>query len=282
VDAPDLRIMSEELWTATQTRIASGTAKYLRTTNGQLWGRQHDQESKFLLTGFMRCSECGATMVVTSRSHGHRGQRRFFYRCLSVHKRGPEVCQNNLLIPMETADRTVLDTLLGHVLTADVIEDTIRTVLAELAPSRRDAEAARLRAEATQLDTELARLAGAVATTTDPLPSLLVEIATRERRKVEVAEQLARAEAAVPEIDIPAVRTKVAARLEDWRAVLMGHTPQARLVLRKLITQPMRADAQDGHVVLTGNASYTKLLQGISGVNTFVASPTGFEPVSRP
>lgn len=83
----------------------------------------------------------------------------------------------------------------------------------------------------------------------------MAEIAARESRKVDLSMRLAQAEAAVPTIDVPAVREKATARLENWRGVLMGNTLQARLVLRKLITQPMTVDAEADRVVLTGKAN---------------------------
>jgi hypothetical protein len=80
----------------------------------------------------------------------------------------------------------------------------------------------------------------------------MAEIAARESRKLDLSMRLAQAEAA---IDAPAVREKATARLENWRGVLMGNTLQARLVLRKLITQPMTVDAEADRVVLTGKAN---------------------------
>ena len=39
VDAPELRIVPEELWAAAHARLADARKVYLRDTRGQLWGR---------------------------------------------------------------------------------------------------------------------------------------------------------------------------------------------------------------------------------------------------
>src|SRR5581483_476685 len=80
VAAPQLRIVSEELWTAAHDRLAAARATYLRHTDGRVWGKPTNGiESKYLLSGLMQCSVCGGGVYVSSRSHGH--VREHFYAC---------------------------------------------------------------------------------------------------------------------------------------------------------------------------------------------------------
>jgi len=52
IPAPELRIVSEELWEAAHRRLKASAATYLRGTRGQLWGRPPTGlESRYLLTG---------------------------------------------------------------------------------------------------------------------------------------------------------------------------------------------------------------------------------------
>src|SRR5262249_20648546 len=67
--APALRIVPEELWTAAHARLDQAKAKYLRGTDGRLWGRPPGVDSKYLLPGFARCACCNGVMHV--RTHGH-------------------------------------------------------------------------------------------------------------------------------------------------------------------------------------------------------------------
>jgi hypothetical protein len=86
---PQLRIVSEDLWTAAQARF--------------------DLDSPYLLSGFGRCGTCGGGMAAHSRQHG--GRRVFFYGCTSFWKRGAKVCSNNLVARMDVLDDEVLATL---------------------------------------------------------------------------------------------------------------------------------------------------------------------------
>lgn len=79
ISAPDLQIVSDQLWQQVHERLDQQRSAYLRGTNGQLWGRPaRGVESKYLLSGLARCGSCGGSMYVKSRSHGKK--RAFFWR----------------------------------------------------------------------------------------------------------------------------------------------------------------------------------------------------------
>ena len=107
VDVPHLRIVSEELWQAVQARLGEARSCYLSSTHGEAFGRPPNQrESKYLLTGFVRCGVCGGSLIVGSRSH--RKQRSFLYECSSFHRRGSQVCANDLNVSLTMADEAIL------------------------------------------------------------------------------------------------------------------------------------------------------------------------------
>jgi hypothetical protein len=62
-------------------------------------------------------------MTVITRSHG--SARKAFLGCLSHHKRGPHVCPNGRLVPLERADQAVLAAL-----KADALDPAIVTKIA--------------------------------------------------------------------------------------------------------------------------------------------------------
>jgi hypothetical protein len=101
---PQLRIVSEDLWTAAQARFAERQQKH-----GRRFGQRRDLDSPYLLSGFGRCGTCGGGMAAHSRQHG--GRRVFFYGCTSFWKRGAKVCSNNLVARMDVLDDEVLATL---------------------------------------------------------------------------------------------------------------------------------------------------------------------------
>jgi site-specific DNA recombinase len=66
VPAPALRIVDEQLWKATHERLAQGRAVYMARTGGQAWGRPlNPTESKYLLTGLLRCKHWGGGLHVS-------------------------------------------------------------------------------------------------------------------------------------------------------------------------------------------------------------------------
>ena len=63
-DHPELRIIEDRLWNRVQARLRQSREKAHKNNKRPL-GRP----SKYLLSGLMKCGECGAGMVGTARSH---------------------------------------------------------------------------------------------------------------------------------------------------------------------------------------------------------------------
>ena len=69
LDNPELAIVPEALWNAAQARLDASRRSYLRRNDGQLGGKpEAGLESKYLLSGFLRCGECGGNMFVNKRT----------------------------------------------------------------------------------------------------------------------------------------------------------------------------------------------------------------------
>ncbi len=153
LDVPDLRIVPEPVWVAVRRRHETAREKYLRATNGKLWGRPRDIDSQYLLPGFGRCGWCGGGLYVRSRSHGQK--RGFFYGCLAYHKRGRTICANHVEAPLGLLDQAVLDAIGGRVLRVDVVEEVVALTLARLNPETTEREIGTARRELHTIDTEL-------------------------------------------------------------------------------------------------------------------------------
>ena len=69
VPAPDLRIVSDTLWTAARERLTSIKSRLMASSDGRIGRRVRDVESVHLLAGFARCGTCGASFYPLSRSH---------------------------------------------------------------------------------------------------------------------------------------------------------------------------------------------------------------------
>jgi site-specific DNA recombinase len=204
VDAPDLRIIPESLWEAVQGRLKTSRQCYLRSTNGQLWGRPGNGiESRYLLTGLAQCGRCGGSLIVHSRPSGRT--RRAVYTCSYHHLRGTTVCPNGDVLPMEAANHAVLATIEAEVLHPTVVARTVEKLLEQLKPTadtlvpRRTA----LRVELVTLEHELARLTTAVAQGGD-LTTLVKGVQARDQRRRSLQEELARLDVSTaPRISSP-------------------------------------------------------------------------------
>src|SRR5262245_19382892 len=70
LEAPDLRIVPEDLWRSTHDRLERTRAAYIRTAKGRLWGRPDGTlASPYLLTGSVSAA---SAEVVSSFGSGPR------------------------------------------------------------------------------------------------------------------------------------------------------------------------------------------------------------------
>jgi site-specific DNA recombinase len=284
-EAPDLRIIPEELWQAAHDRLRGSRDTYLRATSGRLWGRPSNGiESKYLLTGMAACGRCGGALTARSRSHGrHRG---LFYHCLTNVQRGRAVCDNDLAMPLKDADEAVLTTLEADVLRPEVLTATLREAVAQLNPpqAEREAERERLRGARRRLETELDRLTEALASGGD-LPSIVAAVKERQAQRNRVERELAELDdlTEIRSLDLQRIEQILRAKLDDWRGLLSRNVAQARQALRGLIPErltftPTR-DGADTLYVFEGMAVLNRFLSGIVELPKAVVAPTGFEPV---
>ncbi len=120
LDAPDLRIITPELWNTVQMRLSK--------TKGKGRATFRDQGSKYLLTGMARCAHCGGPMTIVGQDY-HRRKGRFYGS--SYYKNcSSSICKNSLLVEQEFLDQIVLK-LLHEALTEDMVKVAVDKALAK-------------------------------------------------------------------------------------------------------------------------------------------------------
>ncbi|MGE3957580.1 MAG: recombinase family protein [Vicinamibacterales bacterium] len=284
VPAQHLRIIEDALWQAVQAHASAKKATYLKTAGGS-FGRPADaRESKYLLTGFARCGECGANMLVRSRDHGQR--RAHFYACSAFHRRGRAVCSNSLAVPVELADDAVLREIERHVLHPAVVQRAIELTLDALRPDAQagKAERERLDRERRRAESEVANLTAALAAGGADLQPLIAALRAADQRRQALAEQLAGltvAGDAFTTATAAALERQVLDKLAAWRATMRQEAPEARQVLREVIAErvaltPAEADGKRFYR-FRGLFSFGGLFEGTDCPRA-LASPPGFEP----
>jgi DNA invertase Pin-like site-specific DNA recombinase len=286
-DAPQLRIVSDDLWEETHERLSSSRANYLRHTDGKLWGKPaNGVESKYLLTGMASCGECGGGMLVYSRKGTTGKSRQFYYACPRARV---GVCANDLEVSMGMADATAVAIVGDDVLAPDVVTRALEKLMAMFDGPAEDVAArrARLAASVRKVDGELANLSAAVASGAPP-ETLLAALRERERqRRAAQAELAALDEGPQLRKTAASIRADALALLDGWRALLGRHVGTSRQLLRKVLDRerfvfyPMgsgRARWYDLGVTPT----LDRFFGAVPALKKAVASPPGFEPGFQP
>ena len=148
-----------------------------------------------------------------------------------------------------------------------------------------EAEAAIVKQLAT-VERDLVRLTAAV-TAGGELDTLVAAIKEREKAREALRLELRSLERAgrAATLDLPAVERQLRAKLDEWKAVLRKHVPQARQVLKKLLAGPLvfTAHREAGGALLRvlWADAIGRIISGLACAN-MVASPAGPGPFSTP
>ena len=294
LEAPELRIVADELWDRVQTRLEKARELMPRgLQGGRLLGRPSylDGDSAYLLTGFTKCSICGGAIGSIPRAHGSGEERRRvdYYGCFTNHRRGAAICTNKTHIRQELLDRAVLAGI-ERVLDDRLMEMAVDKELARLR-SGRDEQLDRhtqITRELSLIESREQRLVEAIKRG-DAVEVLVAALKTEEERKSALARELETLGAveSVASLDADRIKRDLRTRLADVRALLKRRKPQARQMLRKLLTRidmtPAVENGQRGYR-LAAHGSFARLFSGtvLADLPRTVVAPTGFEPVFQP
>jgi site-specific DNA recombinase len=279
VPAPHLQIVSNELWAAAHTTMARNRAR--SGTDTRSVGRPPGSGAKYLLSGLMRCAECGAGLEARTRRQGQR--RVLFYGCSSYSRRGTSVCTNNLMVPAVSVEAAVLRAVDDQLLSISVAEEALRRATAAIVERQPDRDGGS-REELARVEAEGERLTLAIASGGELSP-LVHALRDREARREFLLSKLAGSGPdRVLRVDRRAITQKLRSVLANWRRVLRQHPEDARLMLSKLIVErltfsPESSDEGVGYR-FSGTGTLVPVIAGVVPHN--LASPTGFEPVSWP
>jgi DNA invertase Pin-like site-specific DNA recombinase len=255
VDRPELRIVALDVWTAAHQRITG-----IRTTIDRAMSahgrtrcpRRRDIDSKYLLSGFTRCAECGGSVGVLDRR---------LYGCIAYHKRGTTVCRNGVKLPVAALDAALLR-ILRTAVTPKAIMAIVDGLLRELAPAARARKLATRRRELARLDREIANVTTAIARG-GQLPSLLAKLQTHQARREAVAATITAHTVEVAQISRTSIERTVYKGLADWQARLTGTAVErTRQMLREILSGPVVVRPEGRAYRFTGELVIGRLLTG--------------------
>jgi site-specific DNA recombinase len=277
IPMPQLQIVSDAEWKAAHNRLDATRSSYLRGTKGELWGRPTSTfDSKYLLTGLVKCGLCGGSLYV--RSSSRKGQRALFYGCTNFHLRGRTACTNSMLIPMEAANSAVLAVFEQEVLHPAVTDTVIKKAVAKFKASQQEKtmNIDRYCERISQLDLEIKRLVSAVSAGGD-IPALVVALKENTDRRASLSDELAELNKVqgLDQTDYEELEAELRAHFrQSWEALMTRQVAQARQILAKLFNgeRVPFSPAGSGYE-FKGIASAGKLLIGHA---KGLVSPTGF------
>ncbi len=237
------RIVTDELWNAAHAVRARRNDRHDRDAGGRIQRTAIGNGAarrKRLLSGFLRCGECGGSFH--SMTHDMWG-------CSWYRNRG--TCSNATRIAEADLERAVLGAV-RRALTEEVAEHALHVALDELQKRITASEPQRLEDELAGLDLKIERTLdlgielGDLGVAKDRLRSLRVE---RER----VVRELAQSRFSLPSADelLPRLREK----LRDLEATLRADVARGRLALGGLLGESRLRVYADGRI--EGAASLT-------------------------
>jgi site-specific DNA recombinase len=271
-DAPDLRIIPEELWERVRKKMLRMRSAFARTAGGQLCGHPSgaDLRSAYLLSGLAKCAVCGGSLVAYKR---HRRDGRDLYICVFHHKRGPAVCSNDHRISQHTLDSALLHAL-NAVLDESMIAEAVKRALAEIRAGQTKFPDQRLAIERqlSLVEARIRHLVEAIATGRAS-EAVFDELQKQETAKKVLAGQLADVDrlARIVSLDAKRIEQDLRARVADLKGLLGRHVPQTRQMLRKLIDGNILCtpftDARGKGYEVTATGSYAGLFKVPVAVN---------------
>ena len=266
-DAPELRIVPQELWEAVKARQRQRSLKRAQ--------RSAVPRVPRLLSGLLTCGRCGARYVLRGRQT---------YCCASRQNRGSIVCDCIATVNAVEAEQAVLDLLEPLFCDEAVLEQLVREVQRRLADARKRRAAghsaqAQLKAQLAEVEREISRLVGWIA------KGKLVEdlerlMAAAEMRRDHLRRELARTRETAPPSGVDVLPDAVRRIVSDLRQMLAaGHVEEVKSALSRLVSRiEVHEDPRPGRkrpgakLVLRGNLE--AMLQ-LTGKVTSVGSPGG-------
>jgi hypothetical protein len=179
-DVPALRIVDDELWEAVKARQGSIRAsdRVVKARATRFWERRR---SRHLLSGLVRCQECGSRYAAVGRD---------YLACSAA--RGSGTCSNRQSIRRPALEGLILDGLRQRLMAPELVEEFIRAFQKEINHQRREDDALR-DAKGRELADIRRKLDGLIKAIADGLraPGLQQRLDELEARRIAIEECLA-------------------------------------------------------------------------------------------
>jgi site-specific DNA recombinase len=178
-DAPELRIIPQDLWEQAKNRQLSLKRDTRPDVHDKPFWAQ--QRPRFLITGLAKCGECGSSYVKISAN---------LLGCAAARNRG--TCDNRLNIRLDTLEEIILCGLRHRLMAPDLFKAFCEEFHRELNRMRNQegAEIEAKKAELHRIEHRIRRIVDVITDDDAPLPALKHELATLEARQLVLQHEL--------------------------------------------------------------------------------------------
>jgi site-specific DNA recombinase len=235
VDAPELRIVTDEQWSKVQAQIKfvnrHGIARY-----GGL--NRTDASKEYLFSGLLVCGLCGFNITIVGGSGNFST-----YGCPGYRYRG--ICKNSITIRRDVLESQLLASIRERVLRPDILEFTIEHVCEKFEEYRATyrSRAKGVATNAPKLHQELRRLQGRAHNLVQAIaefghrksPTLIGELNDVEVKIELIVDDLRQPELPEPQASPQQIRDFVQGNVRNLEAILTENRAFARQPLRKHI-----------------------------------------------
>ncbi len=261
-ERPELAIISPELWATVQARQDSRQQAQVHRGRGP----------KFLLSGLLKCGDCGSAFIVVTETA---------YGCGGLKYRGASTCANHLRVTRTLVEEKILAGLKTDLFTPEAFA-LFKKETAKLLKERAQQEYA----ERNQTPKRLAKVEQEIAHISAAIKKGIVTETTKadllaaEAERAKLTEQMKTKQTA--EVTLLAALPQAEARyrklVENIAALPAHHVDQARQQIKELIGEVKLRPTAEGYLEAEMAANYAGLLKLAVGAKISVAGGPGFEP----
>jgi site-specific DNA recombinase len=268
VEAPEVRIVSDELWEAVHKR-----AKLMRERFGSS-GRSQIRSaawSKYLFSGLLFCGECGARITIVA-GNGKRAYPK--YGCPNHRYRG--TCENRLLIRVDRLEAQLLDGLERRVLSPEAVEYVVQRLENCIKTIRNSKNATpndiTLQQQTNELKGQAQRITDAIAEAGHSAV-LLQRLSEIERKITDLDRKIAAPRRRHAELTPSELRDFVRQRLLNLPVLLRDNVVRAKRELLEHVKEIVLTPMENTRYAVSGN---WEMLPDIDREN--MVGPNGLEP----
>jgi site-specific DNA recombinase len=236
--APELAIVSEDLWNKVQNRFKSVDGA--RRSQGKLGLLPRSLTSPYLFSGLLKCGLCGSNLIIASG-----GGKKPKYVCSGYFNRG--ICSNNLYIRHDELEERLLGKLRTELLQPESIEFAVESFGRQLRSSLANVsnELTEMRSRKEKLEREIHNFTQAIADSGHS-KYILEEIAIREMEISAITDRLLSSTPNSIQNQIEEVRALVERGIQNLHQLFSEESPAAKQELHKHLSAVRMFPLEDG------------------------------------